>query len=238
MSLFKHFEIAPLGDQGILVRWTQPPSDALLDHLLIQKAKLIAAFEIEVVHAYNELLLKVSPDIISEVSIRALLSENIKGVSRQTSHYEIPVCYDADFGVDMHAFAKAKQLTVASVIDRHTAPTYRLYFMGFLPGFLYLEGLDKSLHHPRKATPSLHMTPGTVAIGGEQTGIYPQASPGGWHSVGRTPIVMFDPMKAVPSPFMAGDLISFKQIQRAEYNQISFEIQKGSYRLKKHVLDV
>lgn len=237
MNAFSEVEIFPLGDQAILIRWDQLPSDALLEHLLTQKAKISAALDIEVVHAYTELLLKVSPESVSEDLIRKLLNEEAALLVSTRMHYEIPVCYGGDFGVDLSAFAKAKQLTPEAVVDLHTQPSYRLYFMGFLPGFLYLEGLDQRLHFPRKATPSLHMTAGSVAIGGAQTGIYPQASPGGWHSIGRTPISLFDSSAAVPSPFKAGDVIQFSAIHADVFAHIAGEVQQGTYQLKATHID-
>ncbi|MFT5752442.1 MAG: inhibitor of KinA [Flavobacteriales bacterium] len=238
MSAFTNVEIFPLGDQAILIRWEQLPSDALLEHLLTQKTKIIAALDIEVVHAYNELLLKVAPGKVSEGLIRKLLNEEVELLVSKRMHYEIPVCYGGDFGKDLNAFAKAKQLTPEAVIELHTKEGYRLYFMGFLPGFLYLEGLDERLYFPRKVTPSLHMTAGSVAIGGTQTGIYPQASPGGWHSIGRTPISLFDPSDEIPSPFKAGDVIQFKAIHADVFTQIASEVKRGTYRLKTTPIDV
>lgn len=238
MNAFANFEIFPLGDRGILIRWDQLPSDALLEHLLTQKAKLVAAFDIEVVHAYNEILLKASPENLNAEVITKLLEKKEKLEVSQNMLYEIPVCYGGEYGEDLRAFAKAKHCTPEEVIGLHTQKSYRLYFMGFLPGFLYLEGLDKRLHHPRKATPSLHMTPGSVAIGGSQTGIYPQESPGGWYCIGRTPITLFDVSAVEPSPFKAGDIIQFKAIKGAEFPDISNEVKAGTYQLKATPIDV
>lgn len=238
MSAFANYEVFPFGDRGILVRWDQIPSDALLEHLLMQKAKLVSALEIEVVHTYNELLLKMSPETISEVALKKLLKEEVKVEVLKNMYYEIPVCYGGEYGEDLYAFAKAKNSNPEEIIRLHTQVGYRLYFMGFLPGFLYLEGLDKRLHHPRKATPSLHMTPGTVAIGGSQTGIYPQESPGGWHCIGRTPISLFDVSAEEPSIFKAGDMIQFKAINAAEFLDISNEVIATTYRLKGSPINV
>ena len=109
MNAFSEVEIFPLGDQAILIRWDQLPSDALLEHLLTQKAKISAVLDIEVVHAYTELLLKVSPESVSEDLIRKLLNEEAVLLVSTRMHYEIPVCYGGDFGADLSAFAKAKQ---------------------------------------------------------------------------------------------------------------------------------
>lgn len=238
MSAIANYKISPLGDQGVLISWDQLPSDALLEHLLKQKAKLVAALDCEVVHAYNEILIKGSPETITEGIIRKLLQKEEKIEVLQNKLYKIPVCYGGEYGEDLRAFAKAKHCTPEDIIKLHSQKSYRLYFMGFLPGFLYLEGLDKRLHHPRKATPSLHMTPGSVAIGGSQTGIYPQESPGGWHCIGRTPITLFDVSAREPSPFKAGDMIQFMAIEAAEFSDISKEVKAGTYQLKATSLDV
>lgn len=232
MNLFDDFEVFPLGDQAILIRWEQLPSDSLLDHLLLQKAILIEALNIEVIHTYNELLLKITPDLFTEIQLRKLLKGKRTLSPRKIIKYEIPVCYGGKFGADLNAFAKAKQLSPDVIVALHTQQTYRLYFMGFLPGFLYLEGLDKRLHCPRKSTPGLQMIPGSVAIGGTQTGIYPQKSPGGWHCIGRTPVALFDSTATSPSPFSAGDVIQFMSVSESMFSKIESDIESGVYQIK------
>lgn len=126
--------------------------------------------------------------------------------------WEIPVCYDSDYGPDLGSLAIAHRLTVNRLIELHSSVTYRLHFFGFLPGFPYLNGLPEQLHTPRKSVPDRMVAAGSVAIGGRQTGIYPQESPGGWHVIGRSPVVLFDLKKNPPVWASPGDLLKFVPI--------------------------
>ena len=119
----------------------------------------------------------------------------------------------------------------------HTAPLYRVFFIGFLPGFMYLGGLDKRLHFPRKATPSLDVKKGAVAIGGEQTGIYPMDSPGGWHVIGHSPLNFFNINEQNPCYFNSGDYIKFIDISIDYYNDISLEIVADNYVYKSYFVE-
>ncbi|MFC5190926.1 allophanate hydrolase subunit 1 [Algoriphagus aquatilis] len=135
--------------------------------------------------------------------------------------WEIPVCYHESLAFDLEAFCKTKGLTLDQLMAIHTGSTYRIHFFGFLPGFFYLNGLPEILHSPRKATPSLSVPAGSVAIGGAQTGIYPCQSPGGWHCIGQTPIPLFDPKSKPPVWAKSGEQIQFRSITLEEFNNWS-----------------
>lgn len=124
----------------------------------------------------------------------------------------IPVIYGGDYGPDLEAVASLCELPPSEIIARHCAGSYRVFFIGFQPGFAYLGGLDEALYCPRKITPSARIPAGSVAIGGSQTGIYPFASPGGWQIIGRTTIEMFNAERDPASLLRAGDLVSFTQV--------------------------
>lgn len=127
-------------------------------------------------------------------------------------HIEIPVHYGGDHGPDLKALAKQKNMSVRELVERHTAPVYTVYFIGFQPGFPYLGGLSPELYAPRHATPRLQVPAGSVGIGGEQTGIYPFASPGGWQLLGRTELPLFNLQNPQPTLLQAGDTLSFVAI--------------------------
>ena len=95
------------------------------------------------------------------------------------------------FGIDLDEIAQKKKLSIDEIIELHTTPKYQVFSIGFLPGFLYLGGLDKRLHFDRKSVPRLAVKKGAVGIGGMQTGIYPKTSPGGWHIIGNSPVIFF-----------------------------------------------
>ncbi|MDO4426895.1 MAG: 5-oxoprolinase subunit PxpB [Moraxella sp.] len=124
-------------------------------------------------------------------------------------HVKIPVIYGGEHGMDLQASAKLLGMSVRELVERHTAPIYTVYFIGFLAGFPYLGGLPKELHLPRHTKPRLAVPAGSVGIGGAQTGIYPLASPGGWQLLGRTDLALFDKNSTPPTLLQAGDTLQF-----------------------------
>lgn len=119
---------------------------------------------------------------------------------------EVPVVYD---GADLAEVGRLTGLTEAEVVARHTAPLYLVAFLGFTPGFPYLVGLDPALHVPRRSTPRTVVPAGSVGLAGDQTGVYPRASPGGWQLLGRTEVVLFDPAREPPALLAPGDRLRF-----------------------------
>lgn len=122
---------------------------------------------------------------------------------------EIPVRYGGEDGPDLADVAAHTGLTPEEVVQRHTAGSYTVYFLGFQPGFAYLGGLDPALATPRRAEPRLAVPAGAVGIGGEQTGVYPAAAPGGWQLIGRTELALFLPERDPPSLLAPGDTVRF-----------------------------
>lgn len=133
--------------------------------------------------------------------------ENIgKGESFEKRTIEIPVIYD---GEDLKYVADYHQISEAQAVELHTAPTYRVYMMGFLPGFAYMGGLDARIATPRKSLPRTKVPAGSVGIAGNQTGIYPSESPGGWQLIGRTELQLYTPNADEITLLKAGDLVKF-----------------------------
>jgi 5-oxoprolinase (ATP-hydrolysing) subunit B len=122
---------------------------------------------------------------------------------------EIPVAYGGAAGPDLDEVARHAQLPATEVVRLHSSGEYTVFFLGFLPGFAYLGGLDKRLSMPRRDEPRLLVPAGSVGIGGDQTGIYPSASPGGWRLIGRTSSRLFDPSRSPPSLLLPGDTVKF-----------------------------
>ena len=129
---------------------------------------------------------------------------------------EVPVAYGGDTGPDLADVARATRLTEAEVTHRHAAETYRVFMLGFVPGFAYLGSVDESIAVPRRAAPRARVPAGSVAIAGRQTGIYPQESPGGWQIVGRTRIRPFDPLRTPQFLMEPGDRVRFLQVPSIE----------------------
>ena len=127
---------------------------------------------------------------------------------------EIPVVYGGDRGPDLESVAQYHRLTPQAVIDYHTRPTYRVYMIGFTPGYPYLGEVPDAIATPRRETPRILVPRGSVGIAQKQTGIYSVDSPGGWQIIGWTPVNLFDPQGQPPSLLMMGDRVRFKAISR------------------------
>ena len=130
---------------------------------------------------------------------------------------DIPVCYGGELGPDIEDVARQHALEASDVIRIHTAGSYLVYMVGFMPGFAYLGGLDERLVTPRRSSPRTAVPAGTVGIGGQQTGVYPLVSPGGWNLIGRTPLRIFDVAREEPALLATGDRVRFHAISLAEY---------------------
>lgn len=186
---------------------------------------------LSVVPSYNTLLI--------HYDIRKTSAEQLEEQMRHETYIEgqdtaavivIPVCYET-FGVDLAYVAEYHHLTTDQVIKLHTSTIYPVYMIGFTPGFPYLGGLDERLATPRLTTPRTTVAKGSVGIGGEQTGIYPIQSPGGWQIIGRTPVELFD-AKNNTTLLKMGDYIQFKAISHEEYEAITSDIVNGLYEIE------
>jgi KipI family sensor histidine kinase inhibitor len=130
----------------------------------------------------------------------------------------IPVCYGGELGPDLASVAARTSLSEAEVVERHTAATYRVFMLGFVPGFAYMGLVDPRIAVPRHTTPRVRVPQGSVAIAGAQTGVYPAETPGGWQVIGRTPVKPFDPVRADPFLMKAGDAVQFFAIDRERFD--------------------
>ena len=138
-----------------------------------------------------------------------------------STRHIIPVCYDLEFGLDLEEVASSCNLTIQEVINLHTSISFRVYMIGFVPGFAYMGTLPAALETKRKNNPRLTVPEGSVAIAGLQTGIYPATIPGGWNILGKTPVNMFDKKSEPCSMLRAGDCVQFKAISKKEFETYS-----------------
>jgi KipI family sensor histidine kinase inhibitor len=177
--------------------------------------------------AYASLLITFDPLKTSHAELESALRKYIDRLDvvhlPQPRLVEIPVCYGEDFGPDLADLAALHDLTIEQAIDAHAAPIYTVCFLGFVPGFAYLAGLPATLATPRLATPRRHVPAGSVGIAGQQTGIYPCATPGGWRLLGRTPLKMFRADRPEMSLLAIGDRVRFAPISRERFADVSRE---------------
>lgn len=181
----------------------------------------------ECVPGYSTLLVIYDATVMSYTGISDFIKE---GISESEESLEsngrliwLPVCYSNELGPDLEDVAEHSHLTVQEVIELHTEPDYFVYFTGFLPSFPFLGGMSKRLSTPRLNTPRTLVPGGSVGIAGDQTGVYPLESPGGWRLIGRTPVLLFDKRREDPFVLHSGDRIRFYAVTRSEYDNLSIQ---------------
>jgi len=208
------FGIRYAGDSALLLE-LEPRIDPAVNARAIGIAAAIAAERLagvrDVIPTYRTVAVHFDPLIADVEMIRASLgraADTAPG-AQQGSLVEIPVAYGGENGPDLQDVAGFAKLSPQTVIERHCAPEYRVFMLGFLPGFAYMGTVDESIAAPRKATPRTQIPAGSVGIAGRQTGIYPRQSPGGWQVIGRTTVRVFDPAREPPSLFAPGDRVKF-----------------------------
>lgn len=233
----------PYGAHAILIEWPAEIHEDILKDVLCFKQFLENKYikeRVQVSFAYNSLLVFYEfaiNNIYGEISALKTSYATIPSLSMSTRMlWKIPVCYDDEFGLDLEVISTHNHLSKSAIIKQHSNTIYTIHFIGFLPGFLYLGGLKKALHMPRKSTPRSVVEKGSVAIGGHQTGVYPNASPGGWNIIGNTPINFFDVMANPPCFAKAGDKIQFYPITKAKFDTIKTLVDAGVYQLESEVI--
>jgi inhibitor of KinA len=234
----------PFGAKAILIEWKAIIEEAILKDILDFKDKINSQKSesyLDYSIGYNSLTI-IFKDIIldyneevEKLKLIYTLNSTIKTV--QNFLWEIPVCYDLEFGIDLEEMSQSLNLEVSEIIKIHSESIYTVFFIGFLPGFLYLGGLNSQLFFDRKPNPRLNVEVGSVGIGGEQTGVYPVNSAGGWNIIGRTPINFFDLEASNPCFAKSGDKIKFSAITKTAFLELETLVSKKSYQLFKTVIN-
>ncbi len=213
--------LLPAGDSAILLELADEINDEINDrvHALArflrdQKHSAI----VDLVPAYSSLLVNYAPRHASFAEISALIETAL--ASPQVLHppesrlIEIPTVYGGEFGPDLDFVAQLHHIDPADVIRRHASVVYRVFLIGFAPGFAYLGSVPEQIAAPRLETPRTRVPAGSVGIAGRQTGIYPVESPGGWRIIGRTALTLFDPANDPPTLLRPGDRVRFVPIEK------------------------
>ena len=229
------YRIFPLGDAAITVDFGNRIDETINNEVIarfnqLRQAPLPAM--IEAVPAYSTLSVyydiislkkKIPPGQTIYEWMKGQLEERFKQPVRQDQItgrlLKIPVCYDEEFARDIQTLASSKNILVEEVIQIHVSKKYKVYMLGFLPGFPYMGEVDERIAIPRKAQP-VKIKEGDVGIAGKQTGIYPLASPGGWQIIGRTPFKLLDVTGEEPTLLRAGDTVQFYSITTNEFYEI------------------
>lgn len=225
-------------DTSIIIEWEPVIAKDILYDVLAFTSKIEAFYTsgIQVTTAYNSILIVFDDfkvDLDNEIeNLKQIDLHKSKKIYRNNTLWKIPVCYDDEFGIDLKEIAAEKNKSVTEIMKLHTKAVYTVFFIGFLPGFLYLGGLPEELIMPRKATPRLRIEKGAVAIGGNQTGVYPVESPGGWNIIGNSPLPFFDVTKDVPCFAKPGDAIQFYSVTKKKYDDIKTLINANVFQIE------
>lgn len=180
----------------------------------------------DVVEAFATVTVHFDPLHVAATDLARLIGQVVRGATPASGARAaagrraatcLPVCYGGEHGPDLAEVARFGSCSEAEVIERHRRVSYRVYMLGFQPGFAYLGSVDPRIAAPRRATPRVRVPAGSVGIAGRQTGVYPVESPGGWQLIGRTPVPMFDPQRESPFLLRAGDTVRFEPVDAASY---------------------
>lgn len=218
------YSFSPLGDQAIVIEIGNEINEQVQNNVRVISSLLethAPGWMMEFIPAFTTVSVFYNPLLIlyneAETELTALLEKASEMKAPLSRTIEIPVCYGGEFGPDLEFVAQHNGLSPEEVIRIHIEGTYTVHMIGFAPGFPYLGGLSEKISAPRKDSPRPRIPERSVGIAGNQTGIYPISTPGGWQLIGRTPLPLFLPEQEIPSLLRAGDTIIFRQITEEEY---------------------
>lgn len=211
----------PYGPKGLLVSLGNKINESthLKVKFLYEKLRSRAKLGINaVIPSYCELTIIFEPQVITVLALKELCDDLFSQFKEGANEYDViklPVCYDNEFGLDTVEVLNHIGLTKEDLIKKHTSQDYLVYMLGFVPGFLYLGGMDPLLATPRKETPRLKVDKGAVGIADGQTGIYPMDIPGGWQIIGKTPVDLLK--DNLEDQIKMGDRVRFYSITKEEF---------------------
>jgi KipI family sensor histidine kinase inhibitor len=217
--------IVPAGDAAIVLEYPaslDPETSRRVVALADATRRRCGGSLRDLVVGYHTLTVYFDPLTIDarwlEDELGRLAAEDFHDEDAAHVRIEVPVCYGGDLGPDLSFVASEARCSEEEVIELHTQREYRVFVVGFVPGFAYMGPVDPRLALPRRRTPRTRVPPGSVAIAAGQTGIYPVETPGGWHLIGRTRVKPFDEDRVEPVLFHPGDRVVFRSITRDEFD--------------------
>ncbi len=232
MPVTNAYRIYPCGDHAVTIELGDTINAAVNEKVIALfgylKEKQLTGVR-DIIPAYHTVtivydigvLRKQQPNATSYHTMCTWLQDAMNAVkiaqASKTNLVRIPVCYDPSLAPDIESLSQQHNITVDGMINLHTGKNYRVYMIGFLPGFAYMGSVDEKIATPRRSQPRTLVPAGSVGIAGEQTGIYPLDSPGGWQLIGRTPVSLFAADKESPCYLQPGDEVQFYAISLTEY---------------------
>ena len=225
-----------LGDEAMLINFEQKIDFAINEQVHTLARSLVGAnlpFIKYITPAYCSITVAFDKSQISFNGLKNHIEElNLDSTNLANSESRklfIPVCYHRSFALDLDEVITQTNLSASEIVKKHTSSSFKVYMIGFLPGFPYLGKLPKEMECSRKSNPRIHVPQGAVGLAGLQTGIYPKASPGGWQLIGNTPIDLLGTNKSQPFLFQAGDEVQFYSISKSKHQAIIEEQEQGSF---------
>lgn len=219
--------VLPAGDSAWLIELPER-IDAAVNTRAIDIARAVETAGLpvtDVVVGYRSVMVYIDP--LSEASggvaarLREIASTAPAGDGPPGARVSVPVCYDGPYGPDLGDVAAFAGCSTDEVIARHLASEYRVFVVGFVPGFAYMASVDPRIAAPRRASPRTRVPAGSVAVAAGQTGVYPAETPGGWNLIGRCPVKPYDAGRPEPFLFHPGDRIRFTRISESAYRSTS-----------------
>lgn len=235
MSVSEEIRVLPCGDSALTIEFGETVDPVLnarvlgLDEALTQ-SKIAGVHE--TIPTYRSLFVTYDPDLVSFAELSASLQDLARKTGPKAASprcWHVPVTYGGEFGFDLEEVAKGKGLTPDEVVRRHVGGDYRVYMLGYMPGYAYLGGLDQSIATPRRNEPRLVTPAGAVMIGGVQAGIQCLEAPSGWHILGRTPMRSYHPQRDPLFLLEPGDAVRFYEVSLAEWHEMDKAAEAGEF---------
>lgn len=237
-----NYRCIPVGESAMLINFADKID--IRENVLIHKVVKALKKQINIIEtitpAYSSILINFNACMITYREINEKVNQiltvfDTSSQDEQVKVIEIPVCYDDEFAIDIKEIAEFGNMSIADLIKLHTRDNYFIYMLGFMPCYPYLGTTPDRIGIPRLETPRGKVPAGSVALAGKQAGIYPVESPGGWHIIGRTPIVLYNPEEP-QARYEAGNYLHFYPISKTEFYQIKELDNRGMFQLKERVL--
>lgn len=235
----EEYKVLPVGDQAMVIEFGSSIDD-IINQKVVKLSSILRNQRIpgivDIMSTYRSVMIfydktKTNFYRLSKI-VKKYSSKEQKEINIETRTLLIPCCYEDEYSKDLDDMESALDLSRSEIVNIHSERAYKVYMLGFLPGFVYLGGLDRRIHMPRLKTPRLKIPERSVGIGGNQTGVYPMESPGGWRLIGKTPVDFYNPRKEKPILCQAGDIIKFFSVTSSEYRAIRNDVINERYEVE------